>query len=51
MIIIENPMNVEVTSNNNLSSIAWQNSFSEQNEDILLLLLDNHKDNNHSQYI
>ena len=44
--IIENPMNVEVT-NKNFSYIAWQNSFSEQNEDILLLV-DNHKDNNHS---
>lgn len=44
--IIENPMNVEVTSKN-FSYIAWQNSFSEQNEDILLLV-DNHKDNSHS---
>ena len=44
--IIENPMNVEVTSKN-FSYIAWQNSFSEQNEDILLLV-DNHKDSSHS---
>ena len=44
--IIENPMNVEVTSKN-FSYITWQNSFSEQNEDILLLV-DNHKDNSHS---
>ncbi|HEY6588462.1 MAG TPA: sialidase family protein [Nitrososphaeraceae archaeon] len=44
--IIENPMNVEVTSKN-FSYITWQNSFSEQNEDILLLV-DNHKDNTHS---
>ena len=44
--IIENPMNVEVTSKN-FSYIVWQNSFSEQNEDILLLV-DNHKDNSHS---
>ncbi|MGZ5548017.1 MAG: sialidase family protein [Nitrososphaeraceae archaeon] len=44
--IIENPMNVEVTSKN-FSYIAWQNSFSEQNEDILLLV-DNHKDNSRS---
>ncbi len=44
--IIENPMNVEVTSKN-FSYIAWQNSFSEQNEDILLLF-DNHKDGSHS---
>ena len=44
--IIENPMNVEVTSKN-FSYIAWQNSFSEQNEDILLLV-DNHKDNSYS---
>ena len=44
--IIENPTNVEVT-NKNFSYIVWQNSFSEQNEDILLLI-DNHKDNSHS---
>ena len=44
--IIENPMNVEVTSKN-FSYIAWQNSFSEQNEDILLLV-DNHNDNSYS---
>ena len=44
--IIENPMNVEVTSKN-FSYIAWQNSFSKQNEDILLLV-DNHNDNSYS---
>ena len=44
--IIENPTNVEIT-NKNFSYIVWQNSFSEQNEDILLLI-DNHKDNSHS---
>jgi hypothetical protein len=43
--IIKNPMNVEVPSKN-FSYIAWQNSFSEQNEDILLLV-GNHKDNSH----
>ena len=43
--IIENPMNVEITSKN-FSYIAWQNSFTEQNEDILLIV-DNHKDNSH----
>jgi hypothetical protein len=37
---------VEVTSNNNLSSVAWQNSFSKQNEDILILLLSNQKEQN-----
>ena len=44
--IIKNPLNVEVTSNNNLSSVAWQNSFSKQNEDILMLLSSNQKDQN-----
>jgi hypothetical protein len=44
--IIKNPLNVEVTSNNNLSSVAWQNSFSKQNEDILILLLSNQKEQN-----
>ena len=44
--IIKNPLNVEVTSDNNLSSVAWQNSFSKQNEDILLLLLSNQKEQN-----
>ncbi|HEX2405703.1 MAG TPA: sialidase family protein [Nitrososphaeraceae archaeon] len=43
--IIENPTNVEVT-NKNFSYIVWQNSFSEQNEDILLRV-ENHKDNSH----
>jgi hypothetical protein len=45
-VIIKNPLNVEVTSNNNLSSVAWQNSFSKQNEDILILLLSNQKEQN-----
>ena len=44
--IIKNPLNVEVTSNNNLSSVAWQNSFSKQNVDILMLLSSNQKDQN-----
>ncbi|MGE5863240.1 MAG: sialidase family protein [Nitrososphaerales archaeon] len=44
--IIKNPLNVEVTSNNNLSSVAWQNSFSKENEDILILLLSNQKEQN-----
>jgi len=44
--IIKNPLNVEVTSDNNLSSVAWQNSFSKQNEDILILLLSNQKEQN-----
>ena len=44
--IIENPTNVEVT-NKNFSYIVWQNSFSEQNDDILLRV-ENHKDNSHS---
>ncbi len=44
--VIKNPVNVEVTSFNNLTFIAWQNSFSEQNEDILGLLLNNQKEKN-----
>ncbi|HXV88233.1 MAG TPA: sialidase family protein [Nitrososphaeraceae archaeon] len=44
--IIKNPLNVEVTSNNNLSTVAWQNSFSKQNEDILILLVSNQKEQN-----
>ena len=44
--IIENPTNVEVT-NKNFSYIVWQNSFSEQNDDILLRV-ENHKDISHS---
>ena len=44
--IIKNPVNVEVASYNNLTFVAWQNSFSKQNEDILLLLLDNQKQKN-----
>ncbi len=48
-IIIENPLNVEATNNNNLSSVVWQNTFSKQNEDILLLLLTNQEENNHAK--
>ncbi|MGE5684355.1 MAG: sialidase family protein [Nitrososphaerota archaeon] len=44
--VIKNPVNAEVASFNNLSFIAWQNSFSEQNEDILGLLLNNQKEKN-----
>jgi hypothetical protein len=44
--IIKNPVNVEVASYNNLSFVAWQNSFSQQNEDILLLPLNNQKEKN-----
>ena len=47
--IIENPLNVEVT-NKNFSHIVWQNSFPKQNEDILLLV-DNQKDNNHTNIL
>jgi hypothetical protein len=47
--IIQKPMNVEVTKKN-FSYIVWQNSFSEQNEDILLLV-DNHKDNSHTNIV
>jgi hypothetical protein len=45
--IVNNPLNVEVANNNNLSSIVWQNAFSKQNEDILILLLTNQEENNH----
>ena len=35
--IVKNPVNVEVLNNNRLSFLIWQNTFSNQNEDILLL--------------
>jgi hypothetical protein len=41
---IKKPLNVEVP-NNNLSLIIWQNTFSNENADILLLLLKNQTDN------
>ena len=44
--IIKNPLNVEVT-NKNFSYIVWQNAFSKQNEDIILLV-DDHKNNDHT---
>ena len=44
--IIKNPVNVEIASYNNLTFVAWQNSFSKQNEDILILLLSNQKEQN-----
>jgi hypothetical protein len=44
--VIKNPVNVEVASFNNLSLLAWQNSFSKENEDILILLLNNQKEQN-----
>ena len=46
--VIKNPVNVEISSFNNLSLVAWQNSFSKQNEDILGLLLYNQKDQNNN---
>jgi hypothetical protein len=45
--IIKNPINVEV-SNNNFSSIVWQNTFSNENADILLLLSNNQINNNNT---
>lgn len=36
--IIQYPMNVELATNNKLSYLVWQNTFSEQNEDIMLSL-------------
>jgi hypothetical protein len=48
--IISNPLNVEVT-NNNISYAVWQNTFSKQNEDILLLVLSNHKDNKYAKLL
>jgi uncharacterized Zn finger protein len=42
--IIKKPMNVETINDNNLSYVVWQNTFSKQNADILLLL-NNQKDN------
>ena len=44
--IIKNPVNVEIASYNNLTFVAWQNSFSKQNEDILLLLSNYQKQKN-----
>ena len=44
--IINNPMNVEVTNNDNLSYVVWQNTFSKQNQDILLTVLNNQTGNN-----
>lgn len=49
--IISNPLNVEVTNNNNLSYVVWQNTFSKQNEDILLLVLSNLKDNKYAKLL
>ena len=49
--IIKNPLNVEVTNNNNLSSVVWQNTFSKQNKDILLLLLTNKEENNYTKLL
>ncbi len=47
--IINNPINVEVT-NNNLSFVVWQNTFSNENADILLLLLNNNNQTDNSNY-
>ena len=44
--IINNPLNVEVTNNDNLSYVVWQNTFSKQNQDILLTVLNNQTGNN-----
>ena len=44
--IINNPLNVEVTNNDNLSYLVWQNTFSKQNQDILLTVLNNQTGNN-----
>ena len=44
--IINNPQNVEVTNNDNLSYVVWQNKFSKQNQDILLTVLNNQTGNN-----
>ena len=44
--IINNPLNVEVTNNDNLSYVVWQNTFPKQNQDILLTVLNNQTGNN-----
>ena len=44
--IINNPLNVEVINNDNLSYVVWQNTFSKQNQDILLTVLNNQTGNN-----
>jgi hypothetical protein len=48
---IKNPLNVEAANSNNLSSIVWQNTFSKQNEDILMLLLTNQGENNSAELL
>jgi len=35
---VKNPLNVEVINKNHLSFLVWQNTFSNQNEDLLLLM-------------
>ncbi len=47
--IINNPINVEVP-NNNLSFVVWQNTFFNENADILLLLLNNNNQTDNSNY-
>ena len=47
--IINNPINVEVP-NNNLSFVVWQNTFSNENADILVLLLNNNNQTDNSNY-
>ncbi len=47
--IINNPINVEVP-NNNLSFVVWQNTFFNENADILLLLLNNNNPTDNSNY-
>ena len=48
--IIKNPLNVEVINTNNLSSVVWQNTFSKQNEDILLLLFTSQEEQEQNNY-
>ena len=49
--IINNPINVEVTNNDNLSYVVWQNTFSKQNQDILLTVLNNQTGNNYIKLV
>ena len=46
--IVNNPLNVEVLNKNYLPFLVWQNTFSNQNEDILLLSPSSSKQDNNS---
>jgi len=49
--VINSPLNVEVTYNDNLSFVVWQNTFSKESHDILLVVLNNQTDNNFTKLL